>query len=596
MRTEPPWDPDVQSLAGVVFARAAQTPDKLAFRLIHHGRDPEAVTCRELAHAARAVAGRLQREGLEPGGRVLLVFPTDRASIETFYGILVAGGVPVPYAPPFSLKEGELEAYEAALLAVLRDSQAKLLVAPARTLLVLRAALDRELPGVRLLSPGPDGEGASELPDLGPDDPALLQYTSGTTGRPKGVRLSHGNVLSNAEAIRRAIDPVPDDLTVTWLPLFHDMGLIGTLITTHYGRVPLVLMPPQAFVKDPGRWLRAISEHRGTITVAPNFAFHLCVQRVRREQLDGVDLGSLRIGLNGAEPVNTAAMGRFHAAFSRHGLRNHVVRPVYGLAEATLAVTFSPVGPCRTDTVDADRLERTRRAVPARPGTRRRTLVSVGRPLWGVAVRIVDEHDQPLPAREVGQIVVRGGSVMGGYHERPAKTAEALRGGWLHTGDLGYRADGDLYVTGREKDIIIRYGRNFDPQDLEALATEVDGVRTGSVAAFSVSGARGDGVVLVAETKLEEPEVLAGVEREICRRLLKAFQFRPDEVYLVPPGVVPRTTSGKVRRRLCRERLLAGKLLARHRGTWWHVQRRVVRSAVAWLRAAWRERVGRGRE
>ena len=594
MKTERPWDPEVCSLAGVVFARAAQTPDKPAFTLLRTGRAAEVVSCRELAHGVRAAAGRLQREGLERGGRVVLVFATDRASILTFYGILAAGGVPVPYPPPFSLKAGELDAYDAALDAVLRDCGATLLVAPARTMLVLRGSLERAHPGLRLLTPGPEGEGAASLPDLSPDDPALLQYTSGTTGRPKGVRLTHGNLLANAEAIRLAIDPIPEDVTVSWLPLFHDMGLIGTLITTHYGGVPLVLMRPQAFVKDPASWLRAISDHSGTITVAPNFAFHLCVQRVRSDQAEGLDLRSLRIALNGAEPVNVRAVERFHAAFSGNGLRSHVVRPVYGLAEATLAVTFSGPGPCRTDTVDAGRLERVRVAVPARAGARRRTLVSVGRPLHGVAVRIIDEHGQHLPEREVGEILVRGPSVMLGYHGQAAATAEVLARGWLRTGDLGYLADSELYVTGRGKDVIIRYGRNYDPQDLEALASEVDGVRTGSVAAFAVAGARGDGVVLVAETRLEDPAALAAAEREICRRLLRAFQFRPDEVYLVPPGVVPRTTSGKVRRRLCRERLLAGRLLARHRGTWWHVQRRVVRSAVAWLREVVRERLGGG--
>jgi len=347
---------------------------------------------------------------------------------------------------------------------------------------------------------------------------------------------------------------------VSWLPLYHDMGLIGTLLFPIYWRFPLVLMSPLAFLQRPSRWLWAVHRHRATMSAAPNFAYGLCVKRVRPAEREGLDLSSWRFTLNGAEPVNLRTVTEFTRAFAPHGFRAETMLPVYGLAESCVAVTCpTPGQPVRHETVDRARLV-DGHAVPA-SGKGSMALVGVGGPIPAHEVKIVDEHGATLPEREVGHIVVAGPSLMAGYVNDADATAAVLRNGWLWTGDLGYFAGGHLFVTGRAKDLIIVRGRNHYAEDLERAAERIEGVRAGGVVAFAVYDEEkaSDLVVLVCETRVggDEARALVTAVRE---RVSEHCAVGVDEVVLAPPGAIPRTSSGKRQRSACRELYLAGTL------------------------------------
>ncbi len=311
-------------------------------------------------------------------------------------------------------------------------------------------------------------------------------------------------------------------------------------------------MPPQAFIKEPAVWLRTVSKYRATITVAPNFAFGYCVKNLSLDDLSGVSLDCLELAMNGAEPIDPDAVRDFESKFGAIGLRSGIVRPVYGLAESSLAVTFGDPGSAVHDEIDADRLERTGRAAPATNGARARTFISVGGPLPTQEVRIADEENRELPERQVGEILVRGASVMKGYFRRPEESSRVLRNGWLHTGDLGYVASGRLYVTGRLKDLIIRNGKNYYGQDIERRISGTPGLVQGSAVAFCIEDQAATRVVIVAETRARDREALDTITRGIREACQDAFLFGPDDVRLVAPGAIPRTTSGKVRRQACK--------------------------------------------
>jgi acyl-CoA synthetase (AMP-forming)/AMP-acid ligase II len=392
-----------------------------------------------------------------------------------------------------------------------------------------------------------------------PGECALLQYTSGSTSRPKGVPLTHGNILANAACIADAI-AFESSACVSWLPLHHDMGLIGAALTGLYTRTPLLLMPTTLFVKEPASWLRAIGTFHATITLAPNFAFAHAVRYAPLELLEGISLSTLRTALNGAEPVDVAAVEAFEKKFAAVGLRPGVIRPVYGLAESALAVTFSDEGERIVDIVDAGLLENEARAVPAASGGRARSFVSVGRPLRTQSIRIRGENGLALPERTVGEVFVSGPSVMHGYHNRPEETARTVKDGWVRTGDLGYVADGRLYLTGRLKDLIIRHGRNYHPPDIELVIAATEGVIRGGSVAFGLHDAVDPQVIVVAETRMRQGADLDALARLIRARCHDAFLFGPDDVCLVPAGGIPRTTSGKVRRHECRQLYLSASL------------------------------------
>jgi 1-acyl-sn-glycerol-3-phosphate acyltransferase len=543
----------------------------------------------ELERRGRAVAAGLRALGVEPGRAVGLMLPSGLDYFAAFCGVLLAGAIPVPLYPP--ARRSQVEDHLRRQAGILGTAEAAALITfpevlpLARLLRVQLPALRRVVTVAALAA----GEPAAELPAPRGGDIAFLQFTSGSTGQPKGVVLTHANLLANLRAIGRTVEIGAGDVVVSWLPLYHDMGLIGAWMASLYYGVPLALMSPLAFLARPARWLQAISRHRGTLSAAPNFAYELCAAKVDDAELAGVDLSSWRYALNGAEPVSAEAIERFSRRFARWGFRPRAMAPVYGLAECSLALAFPPVG--RGPVVDEvlrEPFARSGRAVPAGgdPGALR--FAGCGFPLPGHEVRIVDAAGRELGEREEGTLQFRGPSATAGYFRNPEATAGLVRpGGWLDSGDRAYTAGGELFLTGRVKDIIIRGGRNLYPQELEAAVGEIAGVRRGCVAAFgSPDRAAGtERLVIVAETRL------AGEERERLREAVQAAAVEvlgapADEVVLAPPHSVPKTSSGKLRRSACRELYLAGKL---GRGGGW-LPWQLARLAFA----GWRTQLARG--
>jgi acyl-CoA synthetase (AMP-forming)/AMP-acid ligase II len=511
-----------------------------------------------LWEAARRRAGALRALGVGAGDRVAFVLDTGPEFLELFYGAFMLRAAAVPLAPPFAF--ASMGRYPERIAIILRAATPRVLVVDSR----MRHLVAGMLPAgssVQVTSPS-DLDGPPWDPEAPrPEDLALVQYTSGSTSRPRGAALTHANLVANTRDIVRALRLTPEDRKVTWLPLFHDMGLIGGVLSPMHAGMSIQLMPPGAFVRRPARWLRAISEFRGSLSTAPNFAYQLCVDRVEEEELEGLDLSCWRRALNGAEPVRPETLSAFERRFARVGFRPTFSLPVYGLAETTLAAAFTPLDRgARFDEVDVEAL-RDGRAAPAVPGRPSRSVVSVGLPFPESELRIVDpETGAPLPERREGEITLRGPSLMQGYFQDPEATTEALRDGWLWTGDLGYLAGGELYITGRRKSVLIRAGRKFHASDLEQAAERVEGVRRGCSAAFSVEGPAREELILVVEHTRSAAGDAAGLARRVEQAVAASEGLKPDHVHVMPPRSVPKTSSGKVQRGACRDLLLSGEL------------------------------------
>ena len=541
------------------------------------------ITYGQLWEQAGAVAAGLRACGVTPGMSVALMLRTEPDFFSAFFGVLCAGAVPVPIYPP--ARPGRLEEYAARQVKILDNAQARLLVTfpeVERVAGLLRPRV-RSLAAVTTLRDLPPAH-AAPTPGVGADDAALIQYTSGSTGDPKGVLLSHANLLANIRALGRALAVRPDDVCVSWLPLYHDMGLIGIWLGSLYHGVPAVIMPPLAFLARPARWLRAISQHAATISAAPNFAFDLCVKRITEPELDGVNLARWRLAMNGSEAVSVETIERFTRRFAGYGFRAEAMCPVYGLAETSVGLTLSAPGRGpRIDRVARAAFERARRASPAAAGEAAPLLfVSCGAPLPEHDVRIVDDAGVEVADRVEGRVEFRGPSVTAGYFRTPAATAAARHEGWMDSGDLGYRADGDLFVTGRRKDIIIKAGRNLYPQEVEELVGDVPGVRKGCVAAFGVGDAAAgtERLVVVAETRATTAEARGPLEALVRERVVDALGLPPDVVVMAAPGSVLKTSSGKIRRSATRAAWMRGEL-GRQRAVWLQSARLVAGSAAA---------------
>jgi 1-acyl-sn-glycerol-3-phosphate acyltransferase len=408
--------------------------------------------------------------------------------------------------------------------------------------------------------------------------PKLLSFNTPRVppASPKGVTLDHANLLANIRAWGQAVGLTPADVIVSWLPLYHDMGLIGAWLGSLYHACPLVLMSPLDFLARPERWLWAMHQHRGTVTAAPNFAFELCLRHLDPVRLQGLDLSSWRYAANGAEPVAAGTLTRFAATFQPYGFRAEALAPVYGLAESTVGLAVSPPG--RGPLIDRVQREALAKgsALPAVvDDIHALPLVACGRPLPGHEVRIVDEAGRELPPRRVGRLEFRGPSSTRGYYRNPAATARLIRDGWLDSGDLAYLADGDVIITGRIKDMIIRGGRNLYPYELEVAVGGIPGVRRGCVAVFGV-GVAGQGtekLVVVAESR-ETDEV---ARQELIRRInalgVDLLGAPPDDVVLAPPHAVLKTSSGKIRRAATRDVYCGEGFGAGGRAPWLQVLR-----------------------
>ncbi len=506
--------------------------------------------------------GRLQDHGVSPGDRVALVLPTSIEFFDAFFGVLLAGAVPVPLYPPVRL--GRLDEYAARTARMLELVRARLVVTDRRVRRLLGQAVAAARPplGCVALDELP---GATPRPQsVTPDGLALVQFSSGTTVDPKPVALSHRAVM--AQTLRlKGFWPQPEDRTVdsgvSWLPLYHDMGLIGCVLPALEHPGTLTLIPPELFVARPAVWLRTISRYRATISPAPNFAYGLCLDKIRDDELDGVDLSCWRVALNGAEPVAPRVLRGFCERFAGWGFRPSAMTPVYGLSEAALAVTFSDVeAPFASRRFDRELLAREGRAVEAPDGVE---LVALGRPLPDFALRIVDDDGRELGPRQVGRLLVQGPSLMEGYLDQPDATAAVLRDGWLDTGDLGFLHDGLLFLTGRAKDVLILRGRNHSPHEVEDAAGSVAGVRAGCAVAVSwlPEGDTGERLLLLVEARRDVAlDAYPQIASECAAAVRAAAGLHPDRVEVLAPGTLPRTSSGKLRRAETLRRWLASEL------------------------------------
>ncbi|HYA81438.1 MAG TPA: AMP-binding protein, partial [Methylocystis sp.] len=618
-----------ETLTEIFWLRGRAEPARAHIQLYEESGELRTISFGELYERASAVASELLRRGLEPGQTVALMLPTCAEFFFTFAGILLAGGIPVPIYPPF--RADRIAEYAARQANILRNAESRFLItwrqaeSLARLLRPRVPSLREVLNARRLASAAAEPESSPKAwrpvetitPHARSSDIAFLQYTSGSTGDPKGVILTHANLLSNIHSIIAGIEVRPEDSCVSWLPLYHDMGLIGAWFVPLFTGIPLIVMSPLAFLSRPERWLRAIHRHRATISPAPNFAYELCVRKIPDKDLAGLDLSSWRAATNGAEPVHAETLERFAARFAPYGFRRESLAPVYGLAEATLAVSAPKMGAgYKVDRIQRAALESEGLAIPAAADADDSStleFVNAGKPVPGVEVRLVPlEHAQgdvgasgalengsrqgtasavpknappsgvstpeatrdpaPLGERIEGRLWFRGPSATSGYYRNPRATAELIHeGGWLDSGDLAYWADGELYITGRAKDVIIKAGRNIYPHEVEIIAGKIPGVRTGCVVAFGAPDERTGTERLIIAAELRDPSAAARISDEITRAIDDALGMPPDVIELLAPQSIPKTSSGKLRRSETRRLYLEGKLRKKVQPAWMQI-------------------------
>lgn len=586
----PPLPPPQHRTVNEALAAAAATRSGITFVDLHERET--FVPFREVHVRARRTAAALRQAGVSAGDRVALVFPTSPVFLDAYFGTLLAGAVPVPLYPPFRL--GRLPEYHAATARMIDAAGASLVLADSRTRKLLGQAIERSRPrlGCRSLEDlSVDGDGELHA-TVDPEALGLIQFSSGSTTDPKPVALSHAALMAQLSALKALLPPEDrfPQRGVSWLPLYHDMGLIGCLLLAVYYPGPLVLIPPEHFLARPALWLRAIARHRATLSVSPTFGYAICSKRARDEDLEGLDLSSWSLAVCGAEPISIATLRGFAQRFGRFGFDASALRPVYGLAEASLAVTFAPPGQPRAIGVDPARLAATGEVVEGA-----RAIVSVGTPVAGSELEVRGTNGENVPERTVGRIFTRGPSVMVGYFGRPEATADTIADGWLDTGDLGFVADGELYVCGREKDLVIIRGANHVAHEFEECLDGVEGVRAACSVAlgFAPDGEDGEELLVLAERARDanRSDGDAGTAELIRQAILEHTGIRPHTVVMLEPGTLPRTSSGKLRRSEALRLFLAGQLTPPRSAGPARLSAELARSALAFAKV----KLGRGR-
>jgi 1-acyl-sn-glycerol-3-phosphate acyltransferase len=536
------------------------------------------LTYRELRDSAHRVAAGLIARDILPGDRIALMLPTSLEFFTAFFGILYAGAVPVPIYPP--ARPSQIEDHLRRQAGVLRNAGARILVTVPEGLRlagILKGQVET-LDTVETVSQLAADPSRTALPPVTDGAAtAFIQYTSGSTGDPKGVVLTHSNLLANVRAMIIALQATPADIFVSWLPLYHDLGLIGAWMGTLYCGVHLYVTSPLNFLLRPECWLKAIHRFRGTLSAAPNFAYELCINKIPDAELEGLDLSTWRVVANGAEPVSVRTLRRFIDKFGPYGFRHSTMSPVYGLAENSVGLTFPPLGRGPLiERIDREALMVHGRADLARPDDANALeIVACGHPLPDNEIRIVDELGREIGERIEGRLEFRGPSQTSGYFRNEAKSRELFHDGWVNSGDRAYMAGGDVFITGRVKDIIIRAGRNIYPHEVEAAVGEIPGMRKGGVAVFgTVDETSGtERLVVLAETR-ETGEGARATLRERANEVAATILGQPaDEIVLVGPGTVPKTSSGKVRRSSAKDLYERGQLGARQSAMWWQLAR-----------------------
>ena len=544
----------------------------------------------DLYEGAKAIAAGLRAHNVQPRQTVALMLPTSRQFFESFYGILLTGGIPAPIYPP--ARPSQVEAHMRRQADILDNARAVMLITSPqvqRLAYLLKPRVDtlRHVVTAQELSRD-KGDDARVL--LKKEDIAFLQYTSGSTGHPKGVILSHANLLANLRAMLEANQVSSQDIFVSWLPLYHDMGLIGAWMGSLYQAFHLVLMSPLSFLARPERWLWAIHHHRGTISGSPNFGYELCAQRINDAELEGLDLRCWRLAFNGAEPVSPNTIERFTQRFAPYGFHSEAMTPVYGLAEVALGLTFPPPGQGpRIDRVQREPFMQKGRAMPSGPqDTEALAFVSCGRPLPGYQLQIVDPAGVEAPERQEGRLEFRGPSTTSGYFRNAEETRRLFHGPWVDSGDLAYIAEGHVYITGRVKDIIIRAGHNIYPQEVEEAIGSIPGIRKGCVAVFgSPDPASGtERLVVMAETR-EATEAHPALRQQIDAQCVSLLGEPADDVVLAPPQTVLKTSSGKLRRSATRELYEHGTWSQARPAVWRQIARLGLAGVLPQLRRMW---------
>jgi len=584
-----PTNAQAATLTEALAYHAERHPDRLTVFIYEEGNEYP-LSYQALWDGASGYAARLAEAGLQPGQMVAIMLPTCKEYLYCFYGVMLAGGVPVPLYPPARLTT--IEDHMSRHVGILKSAGATIMVTvpEAKPLAYLLRAQVESLN--QILTPADfaaaSGKGFSPR-HRKPGDMGFLQYTSGSTGNPKGVVLSHANLMANVRAMGAAVNANPADVFVSWLPLYHDLGLIGANFASLVLGFPTVLMSPLAFLSRPASWMRAIHRHRGTMSGGPNFAFELCLRRIQDEDMEGLDLSSWRFAFNAAEPVSPDTIIQFEQRFSKWGLRKNCLSPSYGLAESSVGVAITVPGtPWRADRLDRERFTRTGEAMAAASADPSPLIViGCGTPIPGHDIRVVDSAGLELPDRQEGLLQFRGPSSTSGYYRNPEATKTLFGSGeWVNTGDRAYLTDGTLFLTGREKDIIIHGGRNISPYELEQAVGDLAGVRRGCVAVFgSKDAASGtERVVVLAEMKDRDASRHDDLRRMINDLAVGLIGAPADDIVLAPPATVPKTSSGKIRRVAAREFYERGPQAVAGGAVWLQFMRLMLAGAMPQLR------------
>jgi acyl carrier protein len=576
-----------ETLLNALAWHTQRHPQRLQVHLYGESGEEE-LSYAAIRDGAAACASRLAGHGLQAGQTVAIMLPTGRDYLFSFFGILMAGGIPVPLYPP--ARPAQIEEHLRRHVGILDNCRAAMLITVPEAKTVARLLRSQVASLAQVLMPDDLAGGDTGFAPLpaNPGDIAFLQYTSGSTGNPKGVVLTHANLIANIRAMSEAVHATSSDVFVSWLPLYHDMGLIGAWFATLYLGFPTVLMSPLAFLSHPSRWLWAIHRHRGTLSGGPNFCYELCLKRIEEQELAGLDLSCWRYAFNGAEPVSPATLAAFERRFARYGLSPSALQPVYGLAEASVGLSFPAPG-------THYRIDRIERAVFQNQGVARAAdagnadaleLPCCGRVIAAHDLRVVDSAGVELADRQEGRLQFKGPSATSGYYRNPEQSKKLFAGAWLDTGDLAYLADGELYLSGRAKDVIIRGGRNLYPYELEQAVGELPGIRKGCVAVFgSIDAASGtERVVVLAETRLTEADALEALRRHINDRAIDMIGLPADDIVLAPPHTVLKTSSGKIRRAASREYYESGASSAGPAPVWLQLARLAHASLLPELR------------
>lgn len=578
------FDPSsANTLTEVLLRHAAADPKRPHIYLMNEYGEETILRYGELLEGAKKVAAGLVELGIRKDDTVALMLPTSIEFFYAFFGVLFAGGVPVPIYPP--IRPDKIEEYALREAAILNNAEVRVLItfSQVESLGRLLKVFIKSLNAVTTVDSLITSKHRIPTVTHSADDAAMIQYTSGSTSAPKGVLLTHANLLANIRSVAKAANVTTRDVGVSWLPLYHDMGLIGAWFSTLYMGFPLALMSPMTFLAHPERWLWAIHYHRGTLSAGPNFAYELCIRRIKDEDIIGLDLSSWRLAFNGAEAVNPRTLERFTKKFEPYGFRPETFYPVYGLAENSVAVSFPPMRRKPViDVIQREPFDKKQLALPARiEDTNVLEFVNCGVAIPDHDIRVVDEKGMEVPERTVGILQFTGPSAMRGYYRNPEATQAIYHDGWWDSGDYAYMVKNEIYIAGRQKDLIIKAGRNLYPQEIEETASQVTGIRRGCTVAFGVNDPKvgTEKLVIVAETPETKPAIRENIVNETIEKVSIVVGVPPDEVVLVPPRTIPKTSSGKLQRAATKRMYQEGKLVKPGLPFWLQMTKLIIRGS-----------------